>query len=82
MAEELQPYSPLVTSGSYLMAFDPVMDARAEVQGETVWAADNPLTAGQGFLEANPESVEDPYYNRMRVTHCPRGFLRRSPGRA
>ena len=29
-------------------------------------------------LAENPDFAVDPYYNRLGVTHCPGGFLRRS----
>src|SRR6266851_2592436 len=38
---------------------------------------DNPWQAVQEFLDRNDEFEVDPYYNRLKVTYCPGGFLKR-----
>jgi cephalosporin hydroxylase len=77
--EELALYSPLVSAGSYLVVFDGVMQLVADSpNGSADWEHDNPLQAVDGFLAENPDFEVDPYYNRLGVTHCPGGFLRRS----
>jgi cephalosporin hydroxylase len=76
--EELRLYAPLVTPDSYLVVFDGIMEALADAPcGNATWASDNPSAAVREFLAAHEEFVPDPYYNRLRVTHCPDGFLKR-----
>jgi cephalosporin hydroxylase len=77
--EELGLYSPFVSPGSYLVVFDGVMQVVADSPGGSPdWDHDNPWQAVEGFLAENPDFAVDPYYNRLGVTHCPGGFLRRS----
>lgn len=76
--EELRLYAPLVTADSYLVVYDGVMALLSDApRGKPEWEQDNPVVAVREFLEMNEQFVEDLYYNRMRVTHCPGGFLRR-----
>jgi cephalosporin hydroxylase len=35
----------------------------------------------QDFLKANEDFELDAYYNRLKVTHCPGGFLKRKAKR-
>jgi len=81
---ELESYAPLVTPGSYLVVFDGIMEAIADAPGgKPEWKSDNPGRAVRDFLEGHPEFEVDSYYNRLFVTYCPAGFLRRrldSPG--
>lgn len=82
VARELGMYAPLVTPDSYLVVFDGVMQVLTDAPGgQPSWATDNPWQAVQEFLGENSEFQVDPYYNRLRVTHCPGGFLRRVPKR-
>ncbi len=75
---ELDLYAPLVSPGSYLIVFDGVMEVLTGApNGAPHWAEDSPAAAVRDFLAAHPEFVVDPYYNRLRVTYCPGGFLRR-----
>jgi len=76
--EEMERYAPLVSSDSYLVVFDGVMERLADApSGSPVWSTDNPAAAVRDFLESHKEFAVDPYYNRLRVTYCPGGFLRR-----
>ncbi len=82
VAKELSLYSPLVTPDSYLVVFDGVMQVLTDAPGGSpAWETDNPWRAVEEFLGENAEFEIDPYYNRLRVTHCPGGFLRRVPKR-
>jgi cephalosporin hydroxylase len=75
---ELEKFGPLVSPGSYIVAFDGVMEILADApDGKPGWATDNPAAAIRDFLEAHSEFVPDPYYNRLMVTYCPGGFLRK-----
>ena len=78
VAEELKLYAPLVTPDSYLVVFDGVMQVLTDAPGGSpAWDRDNPWQAIQRFLEGNDEFEIDPYYNRLKVTHAPGGFLKR-----
>jgi cephalosporin hydroxylase len=78
VAKELNLYSRLVSPDSYLVVFDGVMQVLTDAPGGSpAWNDDNPWRAIQGFLEKNDDFEVDPYYNRLKVTHCPGGFLKR-----
>lgn len=78
VAQELNLYAPLVTPDSYLVVFDGVMQVLADAPGGSPsWETDNPWQAVQQFISENADFEIDPYYNRLKVTHCPGGFLRR-----
>jgi cephalosporin hydroxylase len=78
VAEELKLYAPLVTPDSYLVVFDGVMQVLPDAPGgKPDWTKDNPWQAIRQFLEGNDEFEIDPYYNRLKVTHSPGGFLKR-----
>lgn len=79
--EEMEKYSNLVTMSSYLVVFDGVMETLADVPGGSpTWSTDNPAAAIRDFLAEHPEFEVDPYYNRLAVSYCPDGFLKRKPG--
>ena len=67
-----------VTPGSYLVVMD---GAQAFVwdmpNGKPEWKEDNPLKAIEEFIENNPKFRIEPYYNRLKVTSNPKGFLRK-----
>lgn len=75
---ELERYAPLVTPNSYLVVFDAVMalvaDAPAAGEG---WSEDNPLEAVREFLDGNDDFEVDRSLERLGVTYCQGGFLRR-----
>lgn len=75
---ELGAYAPLVSPGSYMVVFDGVMEMLADApSGKPEWASDNPARAVRDFLQTHPEFEVDPYPNRLVVTYCRGGFLRR-----
>jgi cephalosporin hydroxylase len=78
VAAELERYAPLVTPGSYCVVFDGVMTMVADAPnaGES-WERDNPLEAVAEFLDGHEEFEVDPAFNRLEVTYCQSGFLRR-----
>ncbi len=82
---ELAAYSPMVTSGSYVVVQDGCM---AQVAGSprsaSDWSWNNPLEAIQDFLSRHPEFArEEPTFRfnegnvEKRVTYWPDGYLRR-----
>jgi cephalosporin hydroxylase len=78
VAAELERYAPLVTPESYLVVFDGVMRAVADApNARPGWHDDNPLEAVREFLRTSQDFEVDALYNRLRVTYCPGGFLRR-----
>jgi cephalosporin hydroxylase len=78
VAKELELYAPLVTQDSYVVVFDGVMQVLADAPGGSpTWDKDNPWRAVQDFLRQHDDFEIDPYYNRLKVTYCPGGFLKR-----
>ncbi len=78
VAAELERYAPLVTPDSYCVVFDSVMTmvSDAPSAGEN-WQSDNPLDAISSFLDEHKEFEVDNWFNRLEVTYCQSGFLRR-----
>lgn len=75
---EMEMYSPLVTPGGYLVVFDSVMAlVHDSPNGKSEWLTDNPLAAVEDFLEVHKEFEQDHSAERMGVTYCTGGFLRR-----
>lgn len=82
VARELEMYGPLVTPDSYMVVFDGVMQVLTDAPGGSpTWETDNPWHAVRQFVDANEDFEVDPYYNRLKVTHCPGGFLKRTAKR-
>lgn len=76
--EEIKAYSGLVTRGSYLVVFDTIMPELVGLPSSSEnWSEDNPMEAIKDFLEINNDFEIDTEYNRLYVSHCPNGFLRR-----
>lgn len=82
---ELNAYSPLVTSGSYIVATDGIMLDLADVpRGQETWDKDNPAEAALDFASSNPEfTIEQPSwpFNESdltnNITHWPHAWLKR-----
>jgi cephalosporin hydroxylase len=82
---ELEAYSPLVTSGSYIVAMDGIMgDLAGAPRTEADWSWNNPKTAAHQFVEAHPEfAIEEPSFPfnegniTERVTYWPSAFIKR-----
>jgi cephalosporin hydroxylase len=78
VARELEVYGPLVTPDSYMVVFDGVMEILTDApNGSPGWNSDNPWHAVKEFLASHREFEVDRYYNRLQVTYCPDGFLKR-----
>ncbi len=76
--QELELYSALVTPGSYVVVFDTVLETlRNAPDFKPEWNAGTPAAAVTEFLADHEEFEVDPYYNRLGVTYCLDGFLRR-----
>ena len=78
--QELELYAGFVSPGGYIVVFDEVMPMVADApRGNPDWATDNPHEAVEEFLQSHPEFERDATYERMGVTYCRGGFLRRRP---
>lgn len=76
--QELESYGSLVTPGSYIVVFDGVMEILGDApNGSSLWKTESPAAAVRDFLAKHNEFEVEPYYNRLSVTYCPGGFLKR-----
>ena len=76
--EELKLYSKLVTSGSYIVVFDTIMPELIGLPGSREsWDKDNPMEAIKEFLKLNDLFEIDETYNKLIVSYCPNGFLKK-----
>jgi cephalosporin hydroxylase len=72
--DELEVYAPLVTSGSYVLVQDGVMDTLPALAD----AFTGPLPAIREYLARHPEfEVDRERCDRFLITHHPLGWLRR-----
>ena len=78
--KELQAYAPLVTTGSYCVVFDTVIENMPEDSfPDRPWGkGNNPKTAVWNYLKSHPEfeidrSIED----KLLITVAPDGYLKR-----
>ncbi|MEW6172546.1 MAG: CmcI family methyltransferase [Bacillota bacterium] len=85
VANELESYHDLVSSGSYIVVADGIIKNLYDVpRGNPEWVRDNPSVAVAEFVANHPEFVlEEPPWVfdestlTSRVTHWPSAFLRR-----
>ena len=85
VAAELAAYADLVTPGSYILSQDGVMQLVAgSPRAPADWATDNPITAVNAFLAANPDfelshppRPFDETLDTPECSHHPIGWLRR-----
>ncbi len=76
---EMELYSPMVSTGSYLVVMDGVQEMLSDnPTGKPEWKKDNPLRAIHAFLSTRKEWTIDKTYARLGTTYCPDGFLRKS----
>ena len=76
--KEMELYSPLVSTGSYLVVMDGVQEMLADnPTGNLKWKKDNPLRAIHKFLSVRKDWVIDKTYVRLEATYCPDGFLKK-----
>jgi cephalosporin hydroxylase len=79
---ELRAFARYIPVGGYLIMFDTVCEWLADVpHGDPAWADDNPMRAVRDFLATQPS--EGPQFEidkdceKLLVTFCPNGYLRR-----
>ena len=78
---ELQAYAPLVSSGSYCVVFDTVIeDMPAGIFSDRPWGkGNNPKTAVWEFLRTHDEfTIDKDIENKLLITVAPDGYLRRA----
>ena len=76
---ELELYAPLVSLGSYLVAYDTIVEFEDKTYDNRPWGkGNNPYTAVQQFLSQNPQfSLDETIENKSVLTSCPGGWLKR-----
>jgi cephalosporin hydroxylase len=77
--KELEAYSPFVTTGSYCVVFDTIIeDLPDEYSADRPWGkGNNPKTAVREFLKTNDRFVIDKKIeNRLLITAAPNGYLK------
>jgi cephalosporin hydroxylase len=78
--KELELYSPFVTVGSYLIAFDTIVeDLPADLYKDRSWSVgNNPKTAVFEFLKDNDNfEIDKSVDNKLLVSVAPDGYLKR-----
>jgi cephalosporin hydroxylase len=78
--KELELYSPFVTKGSYLVAFDTIVEyLPPEMYENRPWSVgNNPKTAVQEFLKNNNDFIIDEHIdNKLLVSVAPGGYLKK-----
>jgi len=79
---ELEMYSQFVTPGSYMVAFDTIVEFLPEnyMPGmKRPWGiGDNPMTAVNAFLENNNQfEIDNSISNKLLISVAPSGYLKR-----
>lgn len=78
--QELQLYSPFVSVGSYLVAFDTIVEFLPDgyLPGRSWGKGDSPWTAAQAFLKEHPEfEIDRSIDNKLMISVAPEGYLKR-----
>lgn len=79
--QELKMYSPFVNIGSYIIAFDTIVENLPEgyFSQKRPWGiGNNPMTAVDEFLKRNKNFVIDKAVdNKLLISVAPRGYLKR-----
>ena len=77
---ELEMYSPLVTTGSYIVVFDTIVENLPNYYlPNRPWAiGDNPMTAAREFLKNNDSfEIDTAIDNKLLISVSPKGYLKR-----
>jgi len=76
--KELISYSNYVNPGGYIVVFDTIMPQLVSLPGsQKNWDKDNPKEAINEFLQTHKDFEIDVTYNKLFVSYCPNGFLKR-----
>jgi cephalosporin hydroxylase len=77
---ELKAYAPLVTTGSYCVVFDTIVeDMPAALSAHRPWGpGNNPKTAVWEYLKTHPEfTIDAGIHHKLLITVAPDGYLKR-----
>ena len=77
---ELEAYAPLVSTGSYCVVFDTIIeDMPADMFPDRPWGpGNNPKTATRHFLEGHPEFRSDKDFDhKLLISVAPEGYLKK-----
>jgi cephalosporin hydroxylase len=77
---ELKAYAPLVTSGSYCVAFDTIVeDMPEEFFDDRPWHPGNsPKSAVMEFIKQNPDfTIDESIDHKLQISVAPSGYLLR-----
>jgi cephalosporin hydroxylase len=77
---EMEAYAPLVSSGSYCVVYDSVIEDLPEsTMGDRPWGkGDNPKTALWKYLEGHDEfQIDEEIQDKLLITVAPDGYLKR-----
>ncbi len=80
VSAELSAYAPLVTVGSYCVAFDTIVeDMPEDTFPDRPWSpGNNPKTAVHGFVKNHPEfEIDRSMASKLMMSAVPDGFLKR-----
>jgi cephalosporin hydroxylase len=77
--EELKLYAPLVTSGSYCIVFDTIVEDMPKGMYERPWdVGNNPKTAVWEYLKTNNDfEIDTQIDNKLLISVVPSGYLKR-----
>ncbi|PVD53473.1 cephalosporin hydroxylase [Terrimonas sp.] len=79
--EELKMYSPFVSLGSYIIAFDTIVENLPEgyFSQKRPWGiGNNPMTAVDEFIKDNDQFIIDKSIdNKLLISVAPKGYLKR-----
>lgn len=77
--DELKLYSPMVSSGSYCVVFDTIIEDMPKGMYDRPWdVGDNPKSAVFEFLESNNDfEIDKSIDNKLLISVCPDGYLKR-----
>lgn len=81
---EMELYAPLVSEGSYLVVYDTLVEFEDKPHTDRPWGkGNNPYTAVQKFLRTHDEfSVDEEIEQKIVITSCPGGWLKRKKSKA
>ena len=77
---ELEAYAPLVSSGSYCVVFDTIIeDMPADMFPDRIWGpGNNPKTAVWEYLKSHPQfEIDKSIPHKLLITVAPDGYLKR-----
>ncbi len=77
---ELEAYAPLVTPGSYCVAFDTIVEdlPQAAIVDRPWGPGNNPKTAVWAFIQQHPEfEIDKSIDNKLLISVAPDGYLKR-----